>query len=141
MATMIARPGAAGSKLRCNLRGGDVYFNIITFEFAGSTNDPDTVNPSNGVTLAHSSTGVYTLTFDENVKPKSIVWGDANLAENQADWRISVGEYVPSTGVLTFYAIQDDATTGVPANADIDDGFTCKMILLCSDSSLSDLQG
>lgn len=139
MATMVARPGAGGKPLRINMKG-EVYFNYLSFEFAGAA-APDTVNPSNGVTLANSGSGVYTLTFDEEVKPKSILWGEANLAEDQADWRVSVGEYVPSTGVLTFYSIQDNATTGVPSDVEIDDGFTCKMLLLCSDSSLSDLQG
>lgn len=143
MATIINRPNGRGALVRCNL-AGTIYLDCITFEFAGTTNDPDTVNPSAGVTIAHSATGTYTVTFDEDAKPKSVLWGHANLAEaDAATYKLEVGEYVPSTGVLTLYAVNDPdtGTGGQPALANMADAKTCKLLLLCSDSKLADLQG
>jgi len=76
----------SGGPLRSNIAG--LYMICIEAEINGGTitsNDPQA-----GFTIASSGSGVYTITFDEDAKPRSvwvgIVLNEENDATEEARW-------------------------------------------------------
>ena len=117
-----------GGPVRSNIPG--LYVIAIEAEINGTTITSN--DPTAGFTIAHASTaGDYSITFDEDAKPRSvwcgIVLNEEDDGSEQARWT----GYTASTGVglLTFY---DGTTTPT------DFVGTAKIILFCSKSSLAD---
>ena len=116
----------SGGPLRSNIAG--LYMICIEAEINGGTitsNDPQA-----GFTIASSGSGVYTITFDEDAKPRSVWVGIVLNEENDATEEARWTGYVASTGVGTFYFYDADVATNFVG--------TAKIMLLCSDSQLAD---
>ena len=122
-----------GSLVKCNLLG-DTYLMVMSFE-SNSTSAPDGVAPSAGFTVARADIGDITITFDEAVKPKNVLWASCEVAENDANDFAKCGDYVPSTGVLPVYLYTN--SNGTISSTDSDDQ-TYKVLMVCNDSKLSD---
>ncbi len=120
-----------GKALRSNLYG-EVSLYFLTFDSTGGTTDPDGVDPAENVTVAHAgTTGDYTITFDETVKPKNIPVGFINIAADDGFVGTFTG-YTASTGVATFTA--SDAGTA----ANIADNVEVQVMLVMGHNSLTD---
>lgn len=97
---------------------GDTYWFWVKFD-TNSTSAPDGVDPavSDGLTIARSGVGVYTITFPENKKPLEVLWcgpvviGDVTL-------KAAFTSYVASTGVLTISVHDIDGTPAVADSTD-----------------------
>ncbi len=112
-----------------NLRGsfplgstdGDCFDWTCTFE-TNDTGTPDgftadgTNAISDGITLARSDVGVYTITFPAGRRPLYLLHCSADFREDLADYSVKCTGY--SAGVLTLKAYLDD---GSPAVADTND--------------------
>lgn len=122
-----------GSLVKSNLLG-DTYLVVMSFESNG-TSAPDGVDPSAGFTVARTDVGDTTLTFDEAVKPRNVLFASCEVAENDANDFAKCGDYVPSTGVLPIYLYTN--STGNIASTDSTNQ-TYKVFLVCNDSKLSD---
>ena len=116
----------SGGPLRSNIAG--LYAIVIEAEINGGTITSN--DPTAGFTIASSGSGVYTLTFDEDVKPRSVWYGNPVNEEADGTEEFRWTGYVASTGVGTFVAYD--------ASSPVDFVGTCKIFLLCSDSKLAD---
>lgn len=123
----------AGTIIRTNLVG-NLSLWYVSFESA-STSTPDGVDPSGNVTLARTGVGDLTITFDAHVKPKAVLWGGVNIAENNATTDCKVGAYTASTGVLPLYMYTENGTSGISASADTNN-LTYQCLFLVDTSSL-----
>lgn len=126
-----------GKALRTNLYG-DVFWTVIKFDFAGTTNDPDGIDPSESVTFAHVDTGDYSITFDEEVKPKNVITAIVNIEGDEPTLTAKWTGYTASTGVLTFTVHEEDGTSGISAAANVADGVEATILILCGANALTD---
>jgi hypothetical protein len=124
-----------GGPLRSNIPG--LYVLVVEMEISTTTiTSTDPVNAKE-FTVAHAgTTGDYTITFNEDLKPRNVWAGfvaiEEDLPEESALWT----GYTRSTGVGTFSFYDEDDTSGIATQADFTG--TAKLVLLCSNSSLSD---
>lgn len=96
---------------------GNAYVFTCKFD-TNSTSDPDGVSPDlDGYTVARSSAGVFTITFDGDQKPLELLFASAEVL-GDVTLAAQVQSYTPSTGVLLVHHYSDD---GTPAVADTDD--------------------
>ena len=126
-----------GKILRCNLYG-DVSMYFLTFDAGADGAAPDGADPAEGVTLARTGEGVYTLTFDEDVKPRNVITGWVNVhASNPTDTTRYVS-YTRSTGVVVFENYVEDGTTGISADGDLTENDECCIVLVVGNNKLTD---
>lgn len=112
----------------CRVNLGDAYFWAFSFD-SNSTSAPDGLLVDNGeVTVARADTGDYTVTFNSDVKPYALLWGDASIRGDEAELDAKVTGYTQSTGVLTLTVYDEDDTSGISAAADSTDK---KVQILC----------
>jgi len=115
-----------GGPIRSNIPG--LYCIAIEAEInAGTITSND---PTAGFTIASSGSGVYTITFDEDAKPRSVWAGIVLNEENDATEEARWTGYVSSTGVGTFVFYDASVATDFIG--------TAKLVLFCSKSSLAD---
>jgi hypothetical protein len=123
-----------------NLRGpfpllsvtGDAFIYCVQFE-TNDTDPPDgIVQDDDGVAIARADTGDYTITFPSNRKPQAMLYGNAVLIEDLADYSAKVTGYTASTGVLTLSVYYDD---GSPAVADTTDKTVAVFCVFCRNTS------
>lgn len=96
------------------------YFFTLQFE-TNNTDAPDGLVPdysSTYLAIDQTATGVYTITFTAAYRPGALLWGHADFLEDMPGWSVKVVSYVPSTGVLTLKAYDEDDTSGIAALAD-----------------------
>ena len=115
-----------GGPLRSNIPG--LYVIAIEAEInAGTITSND---PTAGFTIASSGSGVYTITFDEDAKPRSVWAGICLNEEVDGTERLQWSGYVSSTGVGTFVAFDASVATDFVG--------TAKFVLFCSKTKLAD---
>lgn len=104
--------------LQVNVEHAFLYAN--SFDTNG-TSPPDGLDMADGVTVARTGVGDYTVTFPADKRPKKMLYGDASFRGNQAELDAKVVSYTPSTGVLLLAAYDEDDTSGISASADSTD--------------------
>ena len=117
----------SGGPLRSNIAG--LYLVVVEAEINGTTITSN--DPAAGFTIAHAGTaGDYTFTFDEDAKPRNVWAGVILNEEDDGTEDLKWTGYTRSTGVGLFTAYDQEAATNFVG--------TAKILLFCSDSSLSD---
>jgi hypothetical protein len=112
------------------------YLIAFTFE-TNNTSAPDGLSPAiDGITLARSGVGDYTITFDEDKKPYAVHFCMADFVEDAPGWHVKYTGYTQSTGVLTLTATDEDNTSGIEAAADSTDQ-TIQVLILATRSDKS----
>lgn len=121
-----------GNRVTINQYG--CYLMVVQFE-SNNTSAPDGLDPSDGFTTSYSDVGDVNIIFDEDVKPREVLFADCQIAENDGDIFVKCGDYVASTGTLPLYLYTNSG--GTISSADTTDK-TYKLLMVCSDSKLSD---
>ncbi len=113
----ISEKPRGGAPMRINLMG-ETYWYHCQFETNGSST-PDGVDPSGAITVARTGTGVFTVTFDERIKPAAIHQAIVNVEENQAATYARFISYAASTGIATIRQYTASTSVGVAATGTI----------------------
>lgn len=120
-----------GNRVTTNIMGRP-YFHYV--EFVTRTTDVTSQAPSAAITAAHSSTGVFTLTFAEECKPAVVHWTSCYAVDTSTlglEYIVDERGYTASTGVLTIAVGVEDTTTGVVTVGNTS-GVTIKCLMLCN---------
>lgn len=124
-----------GTPVRTNIKGQPYMF-FVEFD-TNNTSAPDGVNPTQGITVARAGVGDFTITFDEEYKPRVVHCGWVCIEADNAELHGKVTGYTDSTGVVTLTIYDDSAVAGTEAPADTTD-IRVQVLLLCNSSELGD---
>ena len=121
----------SGGPLRSNVPG--LFVLIVEMEIAGTTITSTVPTNAKQITVAHAgTTGDYTITFAEDLKPRRIVVGQVILEEDLGLEKGHWTGYTASTGIGTFTMY--DVNDTVPA----DFTGTAQLVLYCSKTERAD---
>jgi len=116
-----------GGPIRSNMPG--LYVVVIEAEINGTTITSN--DPTAGFTIAHAgTTGDYSITFDEDAKPRNVLAGIVLNEEDDGTEELKWTGYTRSTGIGLFTAYDADTAANFVG--------TAKFILFCSKATLSD---
>lgn len=121
----------SGGPMRSNVPG--LFTLVIEMEIAGTSITSTVPTNAGQITVAHDgTTGDYTITFAEDLKPRRVICGIFVIEEDLPLEKGLWTGYTAATGVGTFttYDVNDTTQTDFTG--------TAQLVLFCSDSTLAD---